>query len=300
MATEFGNPHERRTYHELEARGGMLSEINWVAWRSFKKLFRTPLLLFFSLFMPLIWLVMFSQTFGTTFARATTNLPYDYVAVMLPAVAIMTAIQSASQSGFGMVADLDSGFMDKFFVAPMRRSSVLIGKLAADGLRMAVQTVLILGIAYLLTFSLKIPGLNWTIGGWRIPFVGGLAGAGMIVLLATAFGIAFSGLSNAVALRTKNTETTMMVSFTLTFPLQFLSTALIPKALLPSWVQSFSNYNPVSYVANAARDLIVGSGPAGGGPAFDWTAIGQAFASILIFGVVLNGLAVMAFRAQGK
>ncbi|MHB8584489.1 MAG: ABC transporter permease [Thermoplasmatota archaeon] len=306
MASEFGNPTEKRTrtYYDTETRGGMLNEIMWVAWRSFKKLFRNPMLLFFSLFMPLIWLIMFSQTFGTTFNRAASfgaaAPPYDYVAVMLPAVAIMTAIQSASQSGFGMVADLDSGFMDKFFVAPMRRSSVLVGKLAADGLRMAVQTTLILVIAYVLTFSFTIPGLGWTIGGWRIPFAAGVPGALMIILMATAFGIAFSGLSNAVALRTKNTETTMMVSFTLTFPLQFLSSALIPASLLPAWVQSFSNYNPVSYVANAARDLIIGSGTNGGGAPWDWTAIGQAFAAILIFGIVLNGLAISAFRAQGK
>ena len=55
---------------------------------------------------------------------------------MLPAIATMTAIQSASQSGFSMVADLENGFMDKFFVSPLRRSSVLLGKLLSDGIRM--------------------------------------------------------------------------------------------------------------------------------------------------------------------
>jgi len=234
---------------------------------------------------------MFSQTFGTVFSSATsgglpggpaaTPLPYDYVAVLLPGITVMTAIQSASQSGFGMVADLESGFMDKFFVAPIRRSSVLAGKLLADGLRMAAQAGIILGIAAILTLF-----------GWRIPFATGVMGAVLIMLLAAAFGVAFSGLSNTVALRTKNTESTMMVSFSLTFPLLFLSTAMLPKALLPSWVQSFSTVNPVSYMADAARALIL--------TGFDWTAIGNAFLAILAFGIVLNGLAIMAFRAQGK
>jgi ABC-2 type transport system permease protein len=264
----------------------MLSEVRWVAWRNLKKLTRNPFLLFFSLFMPLIWLVLFSQTFGNVFSRGAADggqvLPYDYVAVLLPGIAVMTAIQSASQSGMGMVADMDSGFMDKFFVAPIRRTSVLLGKLLADGLRMAIQAGIVLLIAFILTLTL----------GWRIPFATGLGGALVIILLTASFGIAFSGLSNAVALRTKNTEATMMVSFTLLFPLQFMSTAMMPKALLPGWVQAFSAVNPISYIADASRALIL--------EGYDWTLIGQALLATVIFGAVLNGLAIAAFRAQGK
>ena len=283
MATEVG--HAKRVVtrtRDEEWSGGVLTEIGLVTWRQLKKLTRNPVLLFFSLFMPLIWLVMFSQTFGTVFSAASRSpLPYDYVAVLLPGITVMTAIQSASQSGFGMVADLESGFMDKFFVAPMRRSSVLAGKLLADGIRMAAQAGIILGIAALLTLA-----------GWKIPFATGVVGAIVVMLLAAAFGVAFSGLSNTVALRTKNTEATMMVSFSLTFPLLFLSTAMLPKASLPSWVQSFSTVNPVSYIADASRGLIL--------TGFDWSAIGNAFLAVAAFGIVLNGLAVMAFRAQGK
>src|SRR5207245_8548800 len=230
MVTDVGHAQRviRRT-RDAETSGGVFTEIGLVTWRSLVKLTRTPVLLFFSLFMPLIWLVMFSQAFSKVFSQAGPSLPYDYVAVLLPGITVMTAIQSASQSGFGMVADLESGFMDKFFVAPIRRSSVLAGKLLADGLRMAAQAGIILGIAAILTLF-----------GWRIPFATGVMGALLIMLLAAAFGVAFSGLSNTVALRTKNTESTMMVSFSLTFPLLFLSTAMLPKALLPAWVQSFS------------------------------------------------------------
>ena len=283
MATEMGHakPTITRTRDE-EWSGGVLTEIGLVTWRQLKKLTRNPVLLFFSLFMPLIWLVMFSQTFGTVFSGASqAPLPYDYVAVLLPGITVMTAIQSASQSGFAMVSDLESGFMDKFFVAPIRRSSVLVGKLLADGLRMAAQAGIILGIAALLTLA-----------GWRIPFATSIVGVVLIMLLAAAFGVAFSGLSNTVALRTKNTEATMMVSFSLTFPLLFLSTAMLPKALLPGWVQTFSTVNPVSYISDASRGLIL--------TGFDWSTIGSAFLAVAAFGVVLNGLAVLSFRAQGK
>jgi ABC-2 type transport system permease protein len=263
--------------------GGFLSDIFWVCYRSLKKLSRNPFLLMFTLLMPLIWLGLFSQTFGTIFAKASpVPLPYDYVAVLLPGIAVMTAIQSAAQSGFAMVADIDSGFMDKFFVAPIRRSTVLIGKLFADAVRMGAQAGVVLGIAYVLVLVLH----------WRIPFATGVPGAVLIMVMAAAFGVAFSGLSNTVALRTKNTESTMMVSFTLTFPLLFLSSALVPVNLLPGWIQTFSKFNPVSYVATAARTLIISG--------YNWTEIGQAFLSVAILGFCLNGLAVMAFRAQGK
>src|SRR2546427_748914 len=145
----------------------------------------------------------------------------------------------------------------------------------------------------LLFFSLFMPLISLlTFVRWRIRSATGFVGFVLIMLLASSFGVAFSGLSNTVALRTKNTEATMMVSFSLTFPLLFLSTALLPKGSLPPWIQTFSTVNPVSYMADAARALIL--------TGYDWTALGNAFLAILAFGVVLNGLAIMAFRAQGK
>src|SRR3989454_7781382 len=142
MVTDVG--HAQRVIigtRDEESSGGVLTEVGLVTWRSLVKLTRTPVLLFFSLFMPLIWLVMFSQTFGTVFSSAASGgflgapLPHHYVAVLLPGITVMTAIQSASQSGFGVVADLEAGFMGKVFLPPIRRGSVLSGKRLPDGLR---------------------------------------------------------------------------------------------------------------------------------------------------------------------
>src|SRR2546430_3106111 len=195
MVTDVGHAQRviRRT-RDSETSGGVFTEIGLVTWRSLVKLTRTPVLLFFSLSMPLIWLVMFSRTFGTVFSSAASGgfsgapLPYDYVAVLLPGITVMTAIQSASQSGFGMVADLESGFMDKFFVAPIRRGSVLAGKLLADGLRMAAQAGVILGIAGVLTLFC-----------WGVSFAPGVVGAVLVTVLAGAFRARFFGLSDTGA-----------------------------------------------------------------------------------------------------
>src|SRR2546427_10881025 len=101
MVTDVG--HAQRVIigtRDEESTGGVLTEGGLVTWRRIVKLTRTPGLLFFSLFMPLIWLVMFSQTFGTGFSSGTsggfpggpaaTPLPHDYVPLLPPGIAVMT------------------------------------------------------------------------------------------------------------------------------------------------------------------------------------------------------------------
>jgi ABC-2 type transport system permease protein len=260
-------------------------EISAIAIRQLIKVRRQPIMLFFSLFMPIIWLLMFTQTFARMADTPQFQASYqgvDYVAIFLPAVLIMTSIQASSQSGFSLVADIEAGSMDKLLTSPIYRVSYLGGKMLADFLRISVQA----GVLLLLAVGLKY-GL-----GWNIPFASGPAGALVIIVLAALFGVAFAGLSNAVALRTRNTEATMMISFTLTFPLLFVSTAMLPAVLLPESIQAFSVYNPVSYIADAFRSLIISG--------VDWAVIGAAFGVTLLVGLFLNGLAFRAFVSQAK
>src|SRR2546428_2558103 len=106
MVTDVGHAQRViRPTRDAEASGGVFTEVGLVAWRSLVKLTRTPVLLFFSLFMPLIWLVMFSQTFGTVFSSAASGgflgapPPPDFVARLLPRITGMTAPPSPSQAG---------------------------------------------------------------------------------------------------------------------------------------------------------------------------------------------------------
>src|SRR3989442_11516784 len=126
MVTDVGHAQRViRPTRDAEASGGVFTEVGLVAWRSLVKLTRTPVLLFFSLFMPLIWLVMFSQTFGTVFSSAASGgffwapPPHPYLALVLPRITVITALQNASPAGLRVVADLPCRVMDKFFVAPM-------------------------------------------------------------------------------------------------------------------------------------------------------------------------------------
>src|SRR2546425_4419406 len=101
MVTDVGHAQRViRPTRDAEASGGVFTEVGLVAWRSLVKLTRTPVLLFFSLFMPLIWLVMFSQTFGTVFSSAASGgffggpLPHHFLARLLPGIPALTALHS--------------------------------------------------------------------------------------------------------------------------------------------------------------------------------------------------------------
>ena len=252
-----------------------VSEVNGVFGRWTRKTLRRPQFLFFSLVQPIVWFVLFTQAFSSIanipgFAQVTGT--DSYLTFFTAAVIIQTVISSAMQSGMGMVTDIESGYMDKMRVAPIHRSSILMGKMLSDGTRIVIQTAVIiaLGFAMGVTIAMGIPGLL------------------MLFVIAMAFGIAWSGISTFIGLATKNSESTLMISLLTTFPLLFLSSAVMPKFLLPSWVQTVATYNPMSYIADALRGLII--------PGFDWTILFYGLLTILIVGVLSLSATTSMFR----
>lgn len=239
--------------------------------RNMKKLFRTPILIFFSLFQPLMFLLLFSQIF-----KRIADLPgfptATYLNFFAPSVVMLTALNSSFQSGMGMVDDLESGFLDKMLTAPIRRSAILLGKVATDGTRMMIQALLVIAISYVMGFRMDtgVPGITLTL------------------LIAASFGVAWAGLSNMVALATRNAEITMMSGILLTFPILFMSTSMMPPALLPSWLETVARWNPASYVIDAIRALA--------NTGYDWTAVGQAFGIVGIVAVFTFSGAIRLFR----
>ena len=252
-----------------------VSEVNGVFGRWIRKTLRRPQFLFFSLVQPIVWFVLFTQAFASIanipgFAQLTGT--DSYLTFFTAAVIIQTVISSAMQSGMGMVTDIESGYMDKMRVAPIHRSSILMGKMLSDGTRIVIQTAVIiaLGFAMGVTIAMGLPGLL------------------MLFVIAMTFGIAWSGISTFIGLATKNSESTLMISLLTTFPLLFLSTAVMPKFLLPSWVQTVATYNPMSYIADALRGLII--------PGFDWTILLYGLMTILVVGVISLSATTSMFR----
>ena len=217
----------------------LLFDTGYLFVRALKKVFRNPILLFFSLFQPVIFLTLFTQLFK--------NLPLatgagSYIAFVTPGILLQNGFTSALQSGTSMVDELNSGFLQNMLVTQVNRSAILLGRLLSDAFRVCVQSIIILVMAFLL--------------GAQV--VTGVAGVVVILFTIASFGLAWSGISLSIGLATRRAETVTAIGFFLTFPLLFMSTALFPQASLPSWMQIVSTLNPVSYNVNAIRDLALG------------------------------------------
>jgi ABC-2 type transport system permease protein len=248
-----------------------LTETLTIARRNLRKSVRVPMLLFMSLFQPLLFLVLFSQIFVSL--ADLPGFPYDsYLQFLVPAIIAMTALSSAFQSGLGTVADIEDGMLDKFLIAPIHRVSIMAGRILADGTRIIVQAAVVILAAFLM--------------GAR--YETGVAGIIMMIFLASIFGMAWAGLSNIVALRTQNAELTMVIGIVLLFPILFLSTGFMPSALLPDWLDTVSRLNPLSYLINAERALV--------NDGWDWSLIFQSIAVTVSLGAVTLTGATRAFR----
>jgi ABC-2 type transport system permease protein len=265
--------------------GEFVGEVRSIAGRWIKKTLRRPPFLFFSLVQPIVWFVLFTQAFSSisNIRTPTGNGQFltfkdfagtdSYLTFFSAAVIIQTVLASAMQSGVGFVTDMESGFLDKLKVAPIHRSSILLGKLLSDGARILLQTLVILLLAFALGVGIAT----------------GILGLVLVFAIALAFGIAWSGISTFIALTTRNSEATLMISILTTFPLLFLSTAVMPKPLLQDWIQNVSTYNPVSYVADGLHKLIITS-------AWDWSSIGLAFLVTAVVGFVTLSATTAMFR----
>ena len=217
------------------------------AWVNFKrwnlKAVRNPFVLVVSLVQPVIFLVLFTEVFGNVAGGAVDQgLPgISYETFLVPAIAIQVALAAAITSGVGLVNDIENGMFEKVLVTPMNRTAVFVGKTAAEVFRIAVQIAIILVLGILLGAEI----------------VTGVVGAVGIVAIGVLFSLWFVAFSNALAILTRDQESTIIGANLLQFPLLFLSSAFLPLAVLPEWIQTFARFNPVTYGVDAARSLMV-------------------------------------------
>jgi len=212
---------------------------------TFRNLFknvRTPMLVIASVAQPLVWLVMFSQTFrGLADTPLLRGLGYrSYLAFLLPGMMVLAVLFTALQSGLAMVSDIDSGMLDKLRVSPINRLSILLGRVLADAVTMLAQGAVVL--------------VAGTLMGARVE-TGWLGTFGMLASV-TLLGVAWASLANLIALRSGNAELTMVAGIFLALPALFLSPAFLPLRFQPDWVQTVARFNPASYVIGVGQALM--------------------------------------------
>jgi ABC-2 type transport system permease protein len=216
-----------------------VTEILLLGRRSVREIFRFPEATTPVLFIPLFFLAVNIGQVSETFPSTTPFLEgQSYVAFQLP-VSLLFAVATAI-SGLALVTEIDLGYFDKLLVAPIRRSSIILGRLAADLVRgLGASTIVLLaGLAF---------GAHME---------SGVLGAIVLVILSALFGVAYAGFGVLVALRTRNVQATN-TSFILFFPLLFLTPNFVPFDRLTPLMEALARANPVSYVIEGLRSLVI-------------------------------------------
>jgi ABC-2 type transport system permease protein len=162
------------------------------------------------------------------------------MAFFAPGVIMMTMLFGAGQTGLGLIQDMDSGFLDKLLTTPINRFAILLGKMGGDLTRMVLQSSMVVLIAVAAGVHIHT----------------GLLGVFFIVVISGLFGMALAGINTMIALYTRNTEATFLLGNFVNLPLMFTSTAMMPKAFLPDWMQKIVVVNPITYGIEGMRGLI--------------------------------------------
>jgi ABC-2 type transport system permease protein/oleandomycin transport system permease protein len=217
------------------------SDIAAVTRRNLIRYVRVPTLLIFSTVQPVMFVLLFRYVFGSAI-RSAPGFPFPYVDYLMPGIFIQTVIFGSTQTGVGLAEDLTKGMIDRFRSLPMARSAVLAGRTLSDTVRNGFVVFLMGVVGYLVGFRVHT-GLLSAVGG---------------VALAIGFGLAFSWISALIGLAVRDVESTQAASFVWIFPLVFASTAFVPAAALPSWLQAWAKVNPVSVTVDAMRGLLEG------------------------------------------
>lgn len=210
-----------------------------VAGRNLTTYRRVPQLVVFSTIQPVIFVLMFRYVFGGVVGSAL-NVPYvDY---LMPGIFVQTVVFGAIATAVGLATDIQSGLLERFRSLPMARSAVLAGRTLADLTRNVFVALLMLAVGFAVGFHIHN----------GVP----LLVAGMLLVL--LFGYALAWIFATLGLLTGDPETAQAAAFPVLAPLVFASSAFIPVATMPGWLQAFATHQPVSITASAVRALVLG------------------------------------------
>jgi ABC transporter DrrB family efflux protein len=236
---------------------------------------RVPAYLVFTVVQPVIFVLLFRYVFGGAIHAPGAG---GYVSYLMPGIIGQTAAFATFATAIALAQEAKKGVIDRFRAMPMARSAVLAGRLIADSIRMLIVILVIVGVGYAVGFR----------------FQNGVAGAVGMVLLAEAFGVTVCAVSAFIGLAIKDEESVQAFGLIWLFPLTFVSSAFVPIATMPSWLQAFANNQPVTLVINAMRAMALG------GPAFPLNpALWESLLWLAGVLCVFVPLAVWSYRRVG-
>jgi ABC-2 type transport system permease protein len=210
-----------------------------------------------------------------TLEGLTESIPgFDYTAFQM-ATAVLLGVTGVSRAG-ALVLDVQDKYFDRLLLTPVRRTAILLGHMAAD-----------VAVAAALTVPIILLGL---ILGVR--FEAGPIGMLMFVAIAALWSLAFAGFGYAIALKTGN-PAAVNSSFLLFFPFLFLTSSYVPRDQLSGWLDTVAGFNPVTYILDGLRSLVMAEG-------FQWDDLAKALVAIGLVGAVSMSMCFAALRGRVK
>ena len=197
---------------------------------------RVPEVLIFSTIQPVMFVLLFRFVFG---GSIDTGQPGGYVQLLMPGIFVQTVAFTLAGTASGLAEDMKKGLIDRFRSLPISQSALVVGRTLGDSLLNIVV--------------LAVMGIAGYIVGWRPSSGIGSIALGFIFLL--FFGYALSWVGVLVGLSASDARVVQNVSFIVTFPLTFLSNAFAPTTGMPRILQYFAEWNPVSTMVAACRQL---------------------------------------------
>jgi ABC-2 type transport system permease protein len=239
--------------------------------RSVRQTFRRPQLLAPILVFPTLLLAI--QTSGAGSAVDLPQFPEvnGFLDFMLAGAMIQATLLAGNSGGIAFAVDIEMGFTDRLFAAPISRFAIVLGRLAGTFVLGIVAAVWFLAIG--LIFGATIEG--------------GVGGALLVIVLVALSAAAFGGLGSAIALRAGRASVVQGL-FPLVFVILFLSSAFFPANLMLEPASSVADYNPLSFIVEGIRDLIVFP--------FSFEGLAEALGAIALIGVFSVWLTAVALR----
>ncbi|GHJ47723.1 transport permease protein [Catellatospora sp. TT07R-123] len=203
-------------------------------------MWRTPMWLFFAIAQPVTYLFLFTPFLQKALAPMGAQSISDVYNIYVPGLLVVMCFYTGLFAGFGLLAEVRMGILERARVTPVSRSALLLGRAARDVASMLVQCALITAISF--PFGLTVPLPNLLVA----------------YVLLTVIGLMATAISYDIALTIKNEGALGSLLNTIGQPIALLAGVLLPLAIAPTWIQQLALLNPFSWATNSVRALFWG------------------------------------------
>lgn len=250
-----------------------LHQVSMITWRSLVVILRTPEAVLPTLFISAFFLLVYEASLGDAASFLPELQGKSYLGFILPLSVVSASLSGSTTAGQSIVRDIESGYFDKLLLTPVSRVALVSGPVIAGAIILTFQTALIICIALFMGLESET----------------GVAGLLTVLGFGLLLGTGFAGFGVAVALRTGNAAATGAAGFAF-FPLSFLTATFVPVDLLGGWLQTVARINPITYILEATRSVLL--------TGWDAQALLAGLLACAVLGVIPFIFALMALKGR--